>query len=178
MEMTKLTEKRIYEYFQLLRDSMDIDARTQAIQEILDIDGETFVNFLSKQLKEEKDVEILAYMAEMAVKRGIEQRADLILPLLSSPDRLLRRHICGLLGNCGDKKAVDALIDRLRNDISADVRVVAAYALGKIGDPKAEADLRWAKDHDLAVDFQGWSVSDQSIKALDEIEQRSSRNKE
>ncbi len=169
--MTQSTEK-IYEYFQTLRNSMDIEVRTQAIQELLEIDETVFANFLNKTLKIETDTEILAYIAEIVVKKNLEQRASLILPLIQSPDPLLRRHVCGLLGNCGDKIAVEDLIDRLRKDEDTNVRVVAAQALGRIGGTRALTDLIWSRDHDFSIDKDGWSVSAIATRAIEKIEER------
>jgi HEAT repeat protein len=134
--------------------------------------NEEFVDFIGDKLRSEKDIEILGYMAEITVDKNIKNKVSLILPLIQFSDPLLRRHICGLLGNYGDTVAIERLIDKLRTDESVDVRVVSAYALGKIGDGRATADLLWAKDHDFAVDFQGLSASNQATKALNEIERK------
>lgn len=53
------------------------------------------------------------------------------------------------LGQMKSARAVPALIDRLRNDWSKEVRVASAWALGEIGDPKAGVPLQRASlfDH-------------------------------
>jgi hypothetical protein len=48
------------------------------------------------------------------------------------------------LGRLGDARAVPALIDRVKNDYSAEVRVASAWALGEIGDPRAAVALERA----------------------------------
>ncbi|HWE37459.1 MAG TPA: HEAT repeat domain-containing protein [Isosphaeraceae bacterium] len=48
------------------------------------------------------------------------------------------------LGQLGDARAVPALVDRLKNDYSSEVRVASAWALGAIGDPRAGVALERA----------------------------------
>ena len=55
----------------------------------------------------------------------------------------LLRNVCVALGNLGDAQAVPALTEALRHDLSL-VRAHAAWALGAIGGPDAEAALRAA----------------------------------
>jgi HEAT repeat protein len=59
---------------------------------------------------------------------------------LHRPDPVRRARAADLLGILGRRDAVPALCDLLR-DADADVRVVAARALGRIGDPEAARPL-------------------------------------
>jgi hypothetical protein len=52
-----------------------------------------------------------------------------------------RRDGAYTLGRIRDPRAIPALIDRLKNDGDADVRIAAATALGEIGDPRAAVYL-------------------------------------
>jgi hypothetical protein len=52
-----------------------------------------------------------------------------------------RRDGCYTLGRLRDPRALPALIDRLKVDTDADVRIAAATALGEIGDPRAAVYL-------------------------------------
>lgn len=52
------------------------------------------------------------------------------------------------LGTLRDSRAVPALLDRLKNDFSPEVRVAAATALGEIGDPRASLGLERASVYD------------------------------
>ena len=53
----------------------------------------------------------------------------------------LLRNVCVALGNIGDAQAVPALVEALRHELPL-VRSHAAWALGAIGGPEAEAALR------------------------------------
>lgn len=55
-----------------------------------------------------------------------------------------RRDGCIALGRLGDPRAVPSLIDRLKNDMSKDVRMAAAWGLAEIGDPAAAVSLEAA----------------------------------
>ncbi|HEV3122152.1 MAG TPA: HEAT repeat domain-containing protein [Isosphaeraceae bacterium] len=48
------------------------------------------------------------------------------------------------LGRMRDPRAVPALLDRLKNDTSREVRTAAAWSLGEIGDPRAGVGLQRA----------------------------------
>jgi HEAT repeat protein len=56
--------------------------------------------------------------------------------LLSSPDPQLRQFVAYLLGQAGDSRAIEPLIDALQDE-HVGVRGAAANALGNIGDPAA-----------------------------------------
>lgn len=171
--MRKKTE--IYNLFLKLkeaRDSLSLEAVNKAVQDILEIEEDVFVNFVKNNLYSENNIEILAYMTEMIVEKKVKNRSDLILPLIQSPDAALRLHICGLLGNCEGKIAVEGLVDRLRKDEDANVRVMAAQALGRVGDIRATSYLIWSRDYDFSLDKDGWSVSVIAAKAIVEIEKR------
>jgi hypothetical protein len=67
---------------------------------------------------------------------------------LSSNHGNSRREGAYTLGRLRDPRAVPALVERLKNDSSKDVRVAAASALGEIGDPRAAAPLEKATIYD------------------------------
>jgi arylsulfatase A-like enzyme len=52
------------------------------------------------------------------------------------PEVLNRREMVEALGDIGDASAADALLDRLREDEYVPVRIAAAKALAKLGDPR------------------------------------------
>lgn len=171
--MTNSIDQQIHGHFQTLLQSTNGRERGHARRQLLELDHTILIDSLVKMIGTTTDPETLAYAAELIVESEDKQRARLILPLLNSEDTLLRRHICGLLGNCGDRIAADPLIDRLREDPSSDVRTIAAYALGKIGERSALSALTWARDHDASVDFEKRSVHENAIKAINKIEHRS-----
>jgi arylsulfatase A-like enzyme len=59
-----------------------------------------------------------------------------------------RREMVDALGEIGDRSARDALVERLRGDEYVPVRVRAAAALARLGDPTALAALEHAARHD------------------------------
>ena len=62
-------------------------------------------------------------------------------PLMRAKHEGMRRNVCIALGNAGDARAIPALRRALTGP-SALVRAHAAWALGRIGGPEAEAALR------------------------------------
>lgn len=145
---------------------MDAKVREKAYQDILNMDLAMLHETLGSSIQTEKDVEILAYIAEILMERDSKSGMNYILPLLHSTEAPLRLHVCGLLSNYSDSRCVEPLVDRLQTDVSADVRVIAAFALGKIQDERALPALRLAQAQDFDVDFEGTSVSKQATDAI------------
>lgn len=91
------------------------------------------------------DDEGVRYHASIAI--GAIDDFKEIKPLLKklkqkSTDPILRSELINILGNIGDEKAIDSLINILLHDSDKFVRHHAARALGKIGNPKAANVLR------------------------------------
>lgn len=81
--------------------------------------------------------------------------------------------IATVLGNYGDPRAVDPLMDSLRNGTSS-LRFYSARALGKLGDPRALPALERAVEKDTkpltnSKSFKGKSVSDVAADAVQRI---------
>jgi len=68
---------------------------------------------------------------------------------LEDPHETVRTAACEALGNLGSKDATPLLVERL-NDMSADVAMAAAWALGQIGDSSAREALKRATKPDRA----------------------------
>ena len=79
------------------------------------------------------DTELRCRAAEALVRIDVDKGTKLIIPHLESPDSTLRWTICGLLSNYGNEQAIAPLVNVLQKDLEADVRMLAAFALGKIG---------------------------------------------
>lgn len=165
-----LSENQIYERLKILKDSEDARLRINARQELRESDQAVLISILDKITKNETEVETLVYAAELILDSQDKEKVQRVLPLTRFTNPSLRRHVCGLLANCRDEIAIDPLIERLQNDESADVRVAAAFALGKIGHGRSLPALHWAKGHDFSPDFEGRTVSEEAILAIKEIE--------
>jgi len=64
------------------------------------------------------------------------------------PEVQNRREMVDALGEIGDRRARDALVERLNRDEYVPVRVHAAAALARLGDPAALGALERAQRHD------------------------------
>jgi hypothetical protein len=101
-----------------------------------------------------------------------ERNPTAVRPLINAlkyrGNRSLRVTIASTLGEIGDPRATDPLIQVLR-DKDSSLRAAAATALGKIGDPRAAEPLEEAlKDQDADVESA-------AIKALEELEKRKAK---
>lgn len=80
-----------------------------------------------------------------------------LIKLLSSADDQQKRAIVGVLGDLGDSKAVEPLIQLLKTTDNRDLRLSALVALAETGDPRA-ADV--FLDHLTSDDisFRSWAI--------------------
>jgi HEAT repeat protein len=101
------------------------------------------------------------------------QRAiPLLLPLLNDSDIEMRFHLCGLLSVYGSNREVEALVPIL-HDPEPDVRHIAAFALGKIGDENALPALEWVVANDKGTDYEGRPIHVMASEAIQAIKERS-----
>jgi HEAT repeat protein len=161
--------EQVYRCLRVLRFSMNLEERERTQRELLGFAGSKVIEVLSKIMLTDPDPEMQGYAARALVEIAPERASKLIVPLLESPEPILREDICGLLSKCGDEKAVAPLMEVLQNDRDADVRFLAAFALGKIGDRRAIPALEWARRHDDGMDFDGHPVRNAAEDAINEI---------
>lgn len=114
-------------------------------------------------------------------KQGICAPAeDVYIERLSSPYPIVRSSAAKKLGEIKSKKAVDILIQTLKNDNDANVRNEAIIALGKIGDPKAVDSLlsavNIADTEGIAMisltQIKGPEAADAFIRHLEDLDTR------
>lgn len=161
--------RKVYERLRVLWFSMNLEERERAQRELLGFAGSEVIEVLSEIMLSDPDPEMQGYAARTLVEIAPERASELIVPLLESPEPILREDICGLLSNCGDEKATMPLMEVLQNDRDADARFLAAFALGKIGDRRAIPALEWARQHDDGIDFDGHRVRNAAEDAISEI---------
>jgi HEAT repeat protein len=107
-------------------------------------------------------------LLEMAPGGNLPQ----VLPLLSDPDKDVRWHVCGLLMDFGDSRAEGPLTVILLHDPIADVRFIAASALGKCGTESSVAALESASSNDPGVDREGRSIREECAESIRMIRSR------
>jgi HEAT repeat protein len=149
----------------------DEDVREAALGKWERIDKSALRLELNKLLNDDDgDIRCDAATAllEMAAGGNLPQ----VLPLLSDGDKDVRWHICGLLMDFGDSRAEDSLANLLLHDPIADVRFIAASALGKCGTEASIAALESASSNDSGVDREGRSIKDECAESIRMIRAR------
>lgn len=127
----------------VLRDD-DFDMRRAAAEALGQLGSERSIGPLVTALGD-KEERVRWAAARALEKIGGSHAVDGLLGLLEGSGE--REHVIEVLGEIGDARAVEALLDLLLAD-SIDVRVRAVYALGKLGDVSAVDGLLAAlKDH-------------------------------
>jgi HEAT repeat protein len=121
------------------------------------------------------DVEVRCQASRAILLIDAKEGMELLLPLLDDPDDAMRWDICGLMHDFGDERAVEGLIERMKNDPDPQIRGTAAYALGGIGSPRAIPALTETLNNDHEVDQLGYTPSFCAKGAIDEIQ---GKNKE
>jgi HEAT repeat protein len=84
---------------------------------------------------------IRATAAKAILSIGVDESVAALIPLLSDKDEFVRREAAYALGLTRNRKATEALTERLLNDKEDSVRAAAAVALGQIADEAATVAL-------------------------------------
>lgn len=141
-------------------------------------------NEFVKEMRTISSAKVLPVLAELFSDPDIDIRANsltailmidnklglnFVLPHLNDPDVHIRYHICGLMNEFGDERAVDPLLDILKNDLDPDIRGRAAYGLGGIGDVNAIAALAHTEKIDHEPDSQDYVPSQSARQAIHQI---------
>ena len=88
-------------------------------------------------------------------KKQVKKSFDeLLMDLKTSNSEKVRYNAARILGEMGDSKAVEPLIDVLKHDKNGSVRLYAARALGELGDCKATTHLIESLREDRNVDVR------------------------
>lgn len=111
-------------------------------------------------------------IAELLLRFNAQECLKLVFPLLHDQDEKVRYYVTGLLHDFGDERAIEALIPVVLYDSSNDVRSVACYTLGKIGNPSLIPILEQVHKNDQGLDRDGDPVSFIAKQAINEILQR------
>lgn len=83
------------------------------------------------------------------------------------PDR--RYRVVKIFALYGTSHVVNELIQLLNDDSYPEIRILAAQALGSIGDKRAISSLEWAAKNDHEVDYEDCPVSYVAQKALQKL---------
>lgn len=140
----------------------------KAIGELKSIDRRWLIGVLTGLLGD-PDPEMRGNASTVLVKIDPKTALDLIVPLLNDSDASLRWHICGLLCDIGNEQVFPDLVRVLLADPEGHVRIVAAWALAKIGDSSVIPALQKAQQGDTGTDFEGRRVSDAAAEAISGI---------
>ncbi len=80
-----------------------------------------------------------------------------LIKALRDPDARVRQGVAAVLGETGNPGAVSHLRSLLGTDGAANVRVEAAFRLGKLGDNSVLAELSRAAEADPDMRVRGWA---------------------
>lgn len=114
--------------------------------------------------------EVRCMAAEALMKVCGSEGLQFILRLLADQDSTVRWCAAGISHDFSDVRAVPDLIRVVTGDPEADVRLVAAQALGRIGDATALGALRTVAEHDLGEDYEGRKVAAAAAEAIEQIQ--------
>lgn len=140
-----------------------------SIRELGLMDRQSVLDVLGGLIVEDPNPEIRGNASTCLLKLAGASAVPQVLPLLDHPDQSLRWHVCGLLHDFGDERAVPNLAKVLLEDPEPKVRIVAAWALEKHGDLRALPALHHAADTDTGADWEGRTVADAARGAIERI---------
>lgn len=159
--------QQVRRLFEKLHTS-DRAGRDALINELRKLDRPLLLSVLAEMLPDPDD-EARCDTAEALLRIDPEAGVPLVLPLLEAPQDFVRWHVCGLLHDFGDERAVEPLTKVILNDPDGDVRHIACYALGKIGASRALPALQWVQQNDRGTDYEGDPVSRMAEEAIESI---------
>lgn len=159
----------VYKNLLILKSSMDVADRRFARDVILNLPRDKMSALISDVLQYEDDTEILAYCAEILASKYEEKPSELLISLANHPDSEIRRHVLGLLSKYMLLSINELMILRLKGDPSANVRVVAAFGLGKLGFDASIPFLEAVVENDFERDQDGTMVSESAQIAIERI---------
>ena len=132
-QLTRFTPPRPADLEAVHRAFADPDAtvREAAVRSAVVLNDTAALPALAERLRTEADKDVRVALIQALPALGTRDRA-LLLPLLSAPDAAIRGEAATALGRLGpDTEATSALVARLREDQSDDVRRQAALALAR-----------------------------------------------
>ena len=98
---------------------------------------------------------------------------DILLQLLKDSSETVRWFLCGALRNVNDDRCIAPLLDIILYDPSAGVRYLACETIMVIGDYRAIPTLTIVSENDNGQDYEGRTVKEMALWAIDEIKKRS-----
>ena len=119
----------------------DIETQCTVISRLGDSGEIGAVDFLIKYLSKKVDNEVKSYAANAIIRICDKKAPKQLLKLLRHESWITRMKATEILGEIGDKRAVNPLIRILRTDPEPSVKEWAAIALGKIREKKASKPL-------------------------------------
>ena len=166
------TKKRLNDWLALLDGPgwKGPEAANRAIQEMRAFGPHRLIPLLIGMLAN-SDAEVRCNAAQAILWIDDKQGIHHLLPLFRDADSVVRWHVCGLMHDFGDERAVTFLMDCMKNDPDPQVRGTAAYALGAIGSLRAIPALTETLGNDHNVDRLGFTPSfcaEQALKAITE----------
>ncbi|KAB2902998.1 MAG: HEAT repeat domain-containing protein [Anaerolineae bacterium] len=141
-----------------------------ALEELLSVDRQQLIYVLTKLLASD-DIELRMWELScfVIIKLDLALGIRLLLPFLSSTNIDKRWYVTGLLGRYGNNEVVEPLINLLEHEPIPEVRNLAAFSLGKLGDKRALKILQFIKEHDDSKDYEGRSIADTARQAIESI---------
>ncbi len=152
------------------------EAYYRAIEEMRSFGPQRIMPLLHAMLAA-SDPEVRCKAAEAILWIDRVQGVHQVSPLLQDKDRTVRWYTCGLMHDLGNERAVDLLIERMKNDPDPQVRGAAAYALGGIGSASAISALTEIFQNDHVCDELGFTPSFCAQEALKEIHEALERKR-
>ena len=149
-------------------------ARREATwQHLRGLDRENLFDILSGLVASETKYRYVAALAGLEVDK--DRGINLVLPLLTDSDTEMRFNAAGLLSAFPHDRSVESLIRVLQDEPNGTVRHIAAFALGKIGNPLALSALRRTQADDDGTDFEGHPIRQIAAEAIEDIVARQTK---
>lgn len=148
----------------------DAERKILAVQELKELEADKVFPVLTElfdDLDPGLDIPANAITAVLTIDSG--RGFELVLPFLQNFDSPFCYHVCGLMSEFGDHRAVDPLLNVLKHHPDLQVRGAAAFGLEGPGEVRTIPSLYWTEQNDFELDILGYTPAHSACGAISEI---------
>lgn len=148
----------------------DAEKKIPAVQELKELGADKVFPVL-RELFDYPDpgLDIPANAITAVLTIDSRQGFNLVWPFLQNFDSPFCYHVCGLMSEFGDHRAINPLLNVLKHHPDPQVRGAAAFGLQGPGEVRAIPGLYWTEQNDFELDILGHRPADSACGAISEI---------
>jgi HEAT repeat protein len=160
----------------IYNESFEVDLPPQDIDTLNALPVDNVVCVLRDIFDEEGDLTVVKSRAYRAIlgMRDFD-KVQFLLDMFERSSTDWQIAYCRDLARFSDSRAIAKLCVILLEESEPDIRYAAAESLAEVGDSTTLEALKYAQQHDIGTDYEGFRVADMASEALQKIQSRISK---